>query len=158
MLVSGQLDATLLYLTHGNLVDRSRIDLASHPKIRPLFDRAAEARRYYAKTGLFPINHTVVVRRALLDRHPWMALNLFAAFVAAKDEVTRHGTEYLAPYFSTGLLGDDVKRALTHDPAAYGVKAARPVLETIARYVHEQGLAERRVALEEIFAPSTLDL
>jgi 4,5-dihydroxyphthalate decarboxylase len=40
----------------------------------------------------------------------------------------------------------------------YGVKAARPVLETITQYVHEQGLCERRVALEEIFAPNTLDL
>jgi 4,5-dihydroxyphthalate decarboxylase len=41
---------------------------------------------------------------------------------------------------------------------AYGIKAARPVLETIAQYVHEQGLTDRRVELDEIFAPSTMDL
>jgi 4,5-dihydroxyphthalate decarboxylase len=40
----------------------------------------------------------------------------------------------------------------------YGLKAARPVLETVTQYVHEQGLCERRVGLEEIFAPTTLDL
>jgi len=159
MLVRGELDATLLYLTHRNLVDRSRIDLTGHPRVRPLFaDRAAEARRYYAKTGLYPINHTVVVRRALLERHPWIALNLYSAFVAAKAEVARCGNDYLAPFFATGLVAADVQRALASDPMAYGVKAARPVLETIAQYVHEQGLTDRRVALAEIFAPSTMDL
>jgi 4,5-dihydroxyphthalate decarboxylase len=40
----------------------------------------------------------------------------------------------------------------------YGVKANRNVLETITQYVHEQGLTARRVGLEELFAPSTLDL
>jgi 4,5-dihydroxyphthalate decarboxylase len=158
MLARGELDATLLYLTDRNLVDRSRIDLASHPHIRPLFDRAAEARRYFAKTGMFQINHTVVVRRSLLERHPWIALNLFAAFTAARNEVARRGNEYLLPFFTTGLIGGDVQRSLADDPMAYGVKAARRVLETIAQYVHEQGLTERRVGLDEIFAPSTLDL
>ena len=157
MLVRGELDATLLYLTHRNLVDRSRIDLSNHPKVRPLFaDRAAEARRYYAKTGLFPINHTVVVRRTLLERHPWIALNLFSAFMAAKAHLVRNGNDYLMPFLTTGLVGDDVQRALGNDPMPYGVKAPRPVLETIAQYVHEQGLTDRRVGLEEIFAPSTL--
>ncbi|MFL5095513.1 MAG: hypothetical protein ACJ8ES_09425 [Xanthobacteraceae bacterium] len=159
ILVRGELDATLLYLTHRNLVDRSRLDLSRDPRIRPLFvDRGAEARRYYAKTGLYQINHTVVVRRTLVERHPWIALNLFSAFMAAKNAGVDAGNAYLAPFFSVGALGDDVRRALAGDPMAYGVKAARPVLETIAQYVHEQGLSERRVALEEIFAPSTLDL
>jgi len=159
MLLHGELDATLLYLTNPNLVDRSRIDLSKEPDIRPLFaDRAAEARRYFAKTGLYPINHTVVVRRTLLEQHPWVALNLFSAFVTAKDEVARRADEHLAPFYTTGLLGEDAKRALAADPMAYGVRGARPVLEAIAQYVHEQGLTPRRVGLEELFAPSTLDL
>jgi 4,5-dihydroxyphthalate decarboxylase len=159
MLAVGELDATLLYLTNPNLVDRSRIDLSAHPSIRPLFaDRAAEGRRYFAKTGLYPINHTVVVRRSLLERYPWVALNLFSAFAAAKNRVARNANEALRPLFAVGLLGDEVMQALSGDPMAYGVQAARPVLETIAQYVHEQGLTERRVGLEEIFAPSTLAL
>src|SRR5262245_19289187 len=159
MLVGGELDATLLYLTHRNLVDRSRIDLTNDPRMRQLFpDRAAEARRDYAKTNLIPINHTVVVRRTLLDLHPWVALNLYSAFLAAKSHLARHGSDYLAPFLTTGLLGDDAQRTLAGDPMPYGVKAARPVLETIAQYVHEQGLTDRRVRLEEIFAASTLDL
>jgi 4,5-dihydroxyphthalate decarboxylase len=159
MLVAGELDATLLYLTNPNLVDRSRLDLSKDARVRPMFpDREAEGRRYYAKTGLYPINHTVVVRRSLLEQHPWIALNLYSAFTAAKAEVARAGDLYLRNYFTTGLIGSEVRQALATDPMAYGVRSARKVLETIAQYVHEQGLTERRVGLEEIFAPSTMDL
>src|SRR5215470_10842146 len=128
MVLGGELDATLLYLTATNLVDRSRIDLARDPRVRRLFpDRDAEARRYYAKTGLYPINHTVVVRRSLIERHPWIALNLYSAFAAARDEVVRRGSDYLQPFFAVGLLGDEARRALAQDPMGYGLKAARPV-------------------------------
>jgi 4,5-dihydroxyphthalate decarboxylase len=158
MLIRGELDATLLYLTDRNLVDRSRIDLSKDSRVRPLFDRVAEGRRYYAKTGIYPINHTVVVRRTLFEQHPWIALNLYSAFAAARAEVLRKGAVALASHFETGVLGDEVKRAIANDPMAYGIKATRKVLETIADYVHAQGLTERRVKIEELFAPSTMDL
>ena len=158
MLVRGEIDGALLYLVHPNLIDRSTLDVSG--VTRHLFpDPAAEGRRFYAKTGLFPINHTVVVRRSLLEHHPWVALNLYAAFVAAKEEIARYGKSYLQWYFESGLLDGGVKRALAqHDPLAYGFKAARPVLATIAQYVHEQGLSARKVELKELFAPSTLDV
>src|SRR2546423_1263925 len=82
MLVRGELDGALLYLVHPNLIDRSTLDVSG--VTRHLFPYpAAEGRRFYAKTGLFPINHTVVVRRSLLERHPWVPLNLYSAVVAA---------------------------------------------------------------------------
>jgi 4,5-dihydroxyphthalate decarboxylase len=159
MLVGGELDATLLYLTHRNLVDRSRIDLSVDKRVRPLFpDRAAEGRRYYTKTGIYPINHTVVIRRTLVEKHPWIALNLYSAFAAARAEVLRAGNVALASHFETGVLGEDVRKALATDPMAYGVKATRKVLETIADYVHAQGLTDRRVKIEELFVPATMDL
>jgi len=34
----------------------------------------------------------------------------------------------------------------------------RKVIETFARYHHEQGLSKRRVGAEELFAASSLDL
>jgi len=158
MLIRGELDGSLHYLVDNNLVDRSTVDVSG--VTRYLFpDPAAEGRRFYAKTGLFPINHTVVVRRSLLESRPWIALNLYSAFVAAKEEIARSGRSYLHWYFESGLLDGGVKRTLAeHDPLAYGFKAARPVLETVAQYVHEQGLSPRRVELKEIFAPSTLDV
>ena len=158
MMVRGELDATLLYLTHNNLVDRSRIDLAKDARFRPLFDRAAEARRYYAKTGIYQINHGMVIRRSLLERHPWAALNIFNAFAGARAEVIRARDNALRRHFEPGLIGDDVKQVLASDPMVYGVTPNRKVLETITQYVHEQGLTARRVGLEEMFAPSTMDL
>jgi 4,5-dihydroxyphthalate decarboxylase len=158
MLIRGELDGALHYLVDKNLVDRSTVDISA--VTRYLFsDPAAEGRRFYAKTGLYPINHAVVVRRSLLQSHPWIALNLYSAFVAAKEQIERCGKSYLHWYFETGLLNPGVQRTLAEeDPLAYGVKASRAVLETITRYVHEQGLSARRVELDEIFAPSTLDL
>jgi 4,5-dihydroxyphthalate decarboxylase len=158
MLLRGELDGALHYLVDRNLVDRSTVDISA--VTRQLFsDPAAEGRRFYAKTGLFPINHTVVVRRWLLQSHPWIALNLYSAFLAAKEKIAGCARSHLHCYLETGLLDSGIARTLAeNDPLAYGVKASRAVLETIARYVHEQGLCARRVGLEEIFAPSTLDL
>jgi len=158
MMVRGELDATLLYLTHPNLVDRSRIDLSKDNRFKPLFDRAAEAKRYFAKTGIYQINHGMVIRRSIFERYPWAALNIYNAFAQARASVIAVRDTALHRHFEPGLIGDDARRALASDPMAYGVKGNRKVLETITQYVHEQGLSGRRVALEEMFAPSTMDL
>jgi 4,5-dihydroxyphthalate decarboxylase len=158
MMVRGELDATLLYLTHNNLVDRSRIDLAKDPRFKSLFDRATESQRYFAKTGIYQINHGMVIRRSIAERHPWVALNIYNAFAKARADVVRARDTALHRHFEPGLIGDDVRRALATDPMAYGVKGNRKVLDTITQYVHEQGLTPRRVALEEMFAPSMMDL
>jgi 4,5-dihydroxyphthalate decarboxylase len=158
MLVKGELDATLLYLTNANLVDRSRIDLSKDDRFRPLFDRKVEGSRYYAKTGIYQVNHGMVIRRSLHERYPWAAINIYNAFARARAEVIRARDTALHRHYEPGLIGDDVRRALATDPMAYGVKGNRKVLETITQYVHEQGLTARRVGLEELFAASTLDL
>ncbi len=159
MMVKGELDATLLYLTNTNLVDRSSIDLNREASVQPLFaDGAAEGRRYYAKTGIYPINHTMVMRRELYEKHPWIPLNVFSAFLNAKEKGVRDARKLLSPWFEVGALGPDAAKGFRADPLAYGVRAARPVLETIAQFVHEQGLTSRRVAVEEVFAKSTLDV
>jgi 4,5-dihydroxyphthalate decarboxylase len=159
MLLGGELDATLLYLNTANLVDRSRSDISGNPHIRRLFrDPEAEGRRYHAKTGLFPINHVVVVRSSLLERYPWIALNLYSAFLAARAEAERQARAVLRPFFETGRLGAEAKETLATDPMPYGVTAARRELETIANYVHEQSLADRVVRLDEVFAAPALDV
>jgi 4,5-dihydroxyphthalate decarboxylase len=160
MMVSGELDATLLYLrSDGNLIDRSTLDIESRSDIRTLFsDPAAEAKRYYAATGIFPINHTVVIRRSILAQYPWVALNLYNAFLRAKNELVAQRDALLEPYVDTGLLDAGARAALKHDPMPYGTSATRNVVETIARYLYEQGLAKRIVTIEEVFAPSTLAL
>ena len=77
MMLSGELDATLLYIVDPNLIDRSTADLWHHPDIAPLFpDARAEGIRFYQKTGLYPINHGMVVKREIVEKHPWVLLNL----------------------------------------------------------------------------------
>ena len=70
-------DGALHYILDTNLVDRSRIVLEDRPEVRRLFpDPAAEGRRYFAKTGIFPINHGMVVRRSIAEKNPWVVLNI----------------------------------------------------------------------------------
>ena len=100
----------------------------------------------------------MVVKRSVYERHPWIALNLYTGFANAMEQVRKDSLAWMAPYYEMGLVDPDVRRVVTKSPMPYGLKAARPVLETVTQYVHEQGLCERRVALEEIFAPNTLEL
>ena len=94
MMLSGEFDATLLYLANPNLVDRSTADLWHHPDIAPLFpDTVAEGVRFYRKTGLFPINHGMVVKREIAEKHPWTVLNLLKAFEQANEIANRERVE-----------------------------------------------------------------
>lgn len=157
-LLSGGVDATLLYLPEKNLVDRSRVtDLGS--EIHPLFaNPRGEAERYFTKTGFYPINHCVVVRKDVVDRDPWVVLNLYSMFLAAKQIAHRAQTADLGPLLDAGLIDDAVANALSTDLFTYGVVAQRPILETIAQYSFEQGLTPRQFGLEELFYPPTLEL
>ena len=159
MLVSGELDATLLYIPDNNLVDRSREDLSASPNLRRLFpDSAAESVRYYRKTGFYHINHGMVVRRSIYEKDPWVVLNLFHAFNKGREMVRTRSLELMDVYFRLGLLPEDARAAVQADPYSYGVKSNRIILEQIAQYSHEQGLTPRVLSLDEIFAPSTMDL
>ena len=133
MLLDGRLDALLFYAAHGNAIDRSTVDLTKRPEARMLFpDPAAEGRRYFAKTGIYPINHCMVVRRSLAEEHPWVLPSLYDAFYAAQTEKARA-------------------------EMPYGIRANRTVLEAVASYLFEQGLTDRVVGLDEAFAPSMFD-
>jgi len=155
MIVAGEIDAIVHYIANPNLVDRSRIDLAKQPEVRALFaDPVAEGVRYYKKTGLLPINHGMVAKRGLVERHPWIVLNVLKAFERANEIAERERLEHAQYHIATGLVSAD---ALSTPLVRHGVKANRLVLETAAQYSQEQGLTPRRVRLEEIFAPSAME-
>src|SRR5205823_2145775 len=80
------------------------------------------------------------------------------AFRQAKDSVAARMRELVSTHVELGLLGPDVVSTLRVDPYPYGVQANLHVLETLAAYSCEQGLTPRVVQLDELFAPSTLDL
>lgn len=154
MVASGALDAALLYLTDRNMVDRSRVDLDHHPEVRRLFpDPRAEGIRYFRKTGMYPINHGMVIKRATAERHPDLVMKVYDAFQRANDLCERERAEHMAYHVETGLVEPAV---VATQIVRHGMVANRAVLEAATRYSHEQGLTPRRVALEEIFAPELM--
>lgn len=158
MMLSGELDATLLYIVDPNLIDRSTADLWNHPDIKPLFpDPAAEGIRFYEKTGLYPINHGMVMKREVAEAHPWAILNVLKTFVRANAVATARRMDHVDSYIEAGLLPRDSKAKLANPLIQHGIVANRTVLETAAQYSHEQGLTPRQLRLDEVFAESTLE-
>jgi len=158
MMLSGELQAALHYLVNQNLVDRASADLWNHPAIKYLFpDPKAEGVRYYNKTGIYPINHCVVLKREIADKHPWAILNIYKAFERANAIADEQRMEHVNYYLETGRLPADAKTALAKPLVQYGIKANRKVLETAAQYSVEQGLTARLLKLDEVFAPSTME-
>lgn len=155
MILAGEIDAIVHYISNRNLVDRSRADFTNHPEVRPLFaDPVAEGVRYWKKTGLLPINHGMVVKREIAEKHPWVVLNILKAFDEANAIAERERMEHAQYHVATGLVSET---SLRTPLVRHGVKANRLVLETAAQYSQEQGLTPRRVKLEELFAPSAME-
>lgn len=158
MMLSGELEAVIHYIVDPNLVDRSTADLWNHPDIKPLFpDPMAEGVRYYRKTGIFPINHGMIVRREIAEKHPWVILNLYKAFERANELANRERLQHLDYHLATGLIPREAIAGVRTSLVQHGIRANRIVLETAARYSHEQGLTPRLVKLDEVFAPSAMD-
>jgi 4,5-dihydroxyphthalate decarboxylase len=158
MMLSGELQAAIHYvLPERNLIDRSRAELLRDERIKTLFDPAAEGARYHAKTGILPINHGMVVKREVLARHPWVALNLLECFNKANAIAERERVAQAEYHAAAGLLGTSADKGLRTQLVKHGVQANRKVLETIAQYSHEQGLTKRVVKIPEIFAESVLE-
>ncbi len=158
MMVKGELDACMFYIRNQNLVDRSSEDLHNHPDIKPLFpDSAAEGVRYYQKTGIYPINHGMVVKREIAERNPWVVVNLLKAFNDANDIANRERIEHVNYHLETGLVPPQYRAALATPIITHGIKANRNTLETAAAYSLEQGLTPRLLKLDELFARNSLN-
>jgi 4,5-dihydroxyphthalate decarboxylase len=158
MMISGELDACISYIGRPGLVDRSAADLDDHPDIKPLFaDPAAEAIRHYKKTGIYPINHGMVVRRSVFEREPWVVINVLKAFEAANDIADAERRDHVAYHLETGLVPEDYRKSLATRIIKHGIKANRATLETAAKYSNQQGLTPRVMTMEELFAPNALE-
>ena len=166
MLVNHELDAAPIHraLQKGsNIIDRSTQNRGTGgdwSKIKPLFpDVIAEGERFVKTHGYVPASHTYVIRGDIHEKYPWVAFNLYKAFVQAKDAARDRlaedipsglifGAQYLAK--SKQILGDD--------PFPYGVNANRKMIEALIDGSYEQGLTSQRLKIHELFAASTLEL
>jgi 4,5-dihydroxyphthalate decarboxylase len=159
MMLSGELDACMAYFGNNpGLIDRSNVDLGNHPDIRPLFpDPTAEGIRYYKKTGIFPINHGMAIKRAVFEQNPWVVLNILKAFIEANDITETERREHTAYHLETGLVPADYRKSLSTRLINFGVEANRTVLEMAAKYSNQQGLTPRIMKMEDLFAANVLD-
>jgi 4,5-dihydroxyphthalate decarboxylase len=159
MLLKGELDACIAYFGgHPGLIDRSDVDLASHPAINSLFaDPAAEAVRFYKKTGVYPINHGMVIKRAVYERNPWAVINILKAFARANDVADTERREHVAYHLETGLVPAEYRKPLATRLVNHGLKANRATLELAAKYSNQQGLTPRIMKMEELFAANALE-
>ncbi len=158
MLLDGKLDAVMSYnIQRDNTMDRSTADLSKHPDIKSLFDRDAEAARFYKTHQMYPINHGMVIKRELHEKHPWIALNIFKAFETANTLAEAERMQHVEYHLETGLLPPEARKAIRTPLLQHGIRANRKSLETLAQYSYEQGLTPRVMKLEELFAASTLE-
>jgi hypothetical protein len=159
----------------GQLLERGEIDalfsadvpkrvLEGSPNVGRLFEDYVDLERaYFSKTGVFPIMHTVAVRRELSEDRPELIKAFYDAFCQAKETtakalqfgMTFNNMATMVPWTTdlmqrnTDLLGDDWW--------PYGIARNRAALEAILRYHHEQGLTSRRFSVEEVFASNLID-
>ena len=158
MMLAGALDACISYIPNPGLLDRSDTDLLNHADIKPLFpDPAAEALRYYKNSGIYPINHGMVIKRAVFERNPWAVINILKAFDRANDIADCERREHVAYHLETGLVPREYRKALETRIISHGLKANRATLETAAKYSNQQGLTRRVMRVDELFAANALD-
>lgn len=128
-------------------------------RIQRLFaDSKAEEQRYFQRTGIFPLMHTIVIRERLLREYPWLAMNVVQAFRRAKDlawKQMENPRRVSLAWFREAL--EEQRRVLGRDPWTHDLPGNRVGLEALCRYAHDQGLTRRRLAPDELFDPASLD-
>ncbi len=154
MLADGELDALV--------TARAPSTFHREPEqVQRLFPNYVEVEKdYYRRTKIFPIMHTVVLRREVYEKHPWVAQSLYKACVASKAKAYELYNQTAAmpamlPWSVAHV--EEARREMGEDWWSYGVAPNRHVLDTFLRYHHEQGLSRRRFAPEELFARETLE-
>jgi len=130
-------------------------------RVRRLFENYMEVERdYFRRTEIFPVMHTVAIRREVYEANRWVAQSLGKAFVQAQRKTYEDLQETAAlktmlPWLTAHL--EDTRREMGTDFWPYGLDANRATLETFLRYHFEQGLSKRLLNPDELFAPESLE-
>jgi 4,5-dihydroxyphthalate decarboxylase len=141
------------------------IDALIHPElIQPILDRDKRVTRlfpnyrqlemdYFKRTGIFPIMHTTAIKQEIVDKYPWVPINLYQALEAAKKAAyKRMENPRIVPLAWFRSFWEEQEEVLGADPWVYGLGAVnRKALETLMQYSQEQGLIGSKIALEELF-------
>jgi 4,5-dihydroxyphthalate decarboxylase len=127
------------------------------PDIERLIPDARDAGfAYFRKTGVYPINHALVIKDSLLTEEPQLAQVLFRAFQKAKKIYLAHldAGQNLSAADETVIAIMQV----VGDPLSFGVDANRKAIETIVQFAVDQQIIPKVLRPEDLFPPTTLDL
>ena len=156
LLESGEVDA----LFHAA---QPRGFIEGHPKIARLFPDSKKAEKdYFKKTGIFPIMHVVAIKKSVLAEYPWLAKAVFDAYSEAKQisyqQMARIGwAADSLPWYGQEL--EETVAVMGKNFYSYGLsKSNRKTLKTLFQYSYEQGLAKKKLTIEELFAKEGLHL
>lgn len=156
----------------SQMLENGEIDAMVSPRPPSCFERQAAnvgwlfpdpieaALNYYGRTRIFPVMHILGIRRDLVEKHGFLPSSILKAFTAAKDMAVRRLADNSATKVTLPFVEEQVARAqslMGQDYWSYGVDQNRDLLETFLRHHHAQGLSKRRVAIEELFHPTTLE-
>jgi 4,5-dihydroxyphthalate decarboxylase len=147
MLAEGELDAVMESNLIKPLIDRD-------PRVGRLFpDYVTEEENYFRKTGIFPIMHVMGIKQELVERHPWIPINMFHAFSEAKSvAMKRMANPRIAPVVWYRESWERQEEIIGTDPWEYGLGARnRNTLATLLGYSYEQALIKRPITPEELF-------
>lgn len=155
MLAAGELDAVISARAPSCF-------LRGEPNVDRMFpDYPATEAEYFKRTRIFPTMHAIGIRKELAEQHPWLPVNVFKAFIKAK-ELAFHEMGQIGHLFHSLPWGvaayEKAKKEMGEDYWSYGFEPNRHVLETFTRYHHQQGLSARKVEPEELFVPASTDL
>ena len=133
--------------------------LKGSPKIRRLFSEPKQEEiKYFQKNGYYPIMHLVAFKDEVLAKNPWLAENIMAAFDKAKMACAAY---YDDPNWSRFVWGrhlfEEERKAFGDDPWPHGVKKNRVNLERFIGYSQDQGLMEKKLEIDELFARAALE-
>ena len=154
LLVDGEVDA----LFHAA---EPQAFIEGDPIVGRLFpDFRSTEQAYYEKTGIFPIMHAVAIRNETAEAHPELPLALCRAYSEAKDQaltrlVKLGWADISLPWVAKDL--EETRRLMGDNFWPYGIEPNRKALEALFQYSHEQGLASKRLTIEELFHPAALE-
>ena len=124
-----------------------------------LFENYGEVEKdYFRKTGLFPIMHTIAIRRDVYEQNRWVAQSLYKAFVEAQKKTYADLRETAVLKAMLPFLNWEVDQTIKEMGTnywAYGLQDNEKVLSTFLKYHFECGLSKRLLKPEELFAPET---
>lgn len=153
LLDQGVVDAAL---TPGG--GREQVPREGPGRARPAFPdvRAAE-RAYYERTGIFPIMHVTVVKEALVAGYPPIVRGLRDAYDRAKALARQREVVKSSPSPGAGQTTPELQELLGNDPWPYGLAANRRALEAVTQAAYDQGMVERPLSVDALFAAGTTE-